>query len=141
MRTSARNQFVGRVISLREGAVSLEVGLRLDPAQLMWSVITRASAELLSLEIGSEVHALVKASSVLLLTDPGLRISARNQLWGEVTVVHEGAVNSEVTLALPGGRNVTSTLTCDSVTRLGLEPGSAACAVFEASQVILATFD
>jgi len=141
MRTSARNQFVGTVTGLREGAVSFEVCLRLDASQLLWSVITRASAENLGLAIGREVHAFVKASTVMLLTDRAVRVSARNQLWGEVAAVHDGTVNSEVSLGLPGGRSVTATVTRDSVERLALAAGTPACAFFDASNVILATFD
>ena len=141
MRTSARNQFVGTVVALREGVVSFEVCLRLDETHLLWSVITRASAENLGLSIGCEVHAFVKASTVLLLTDSDLRVSARNQLWGEVSAIHVGAVNSEASLALPGGRSVTATVTREGLERLALRPGVPACAVFDAANVILAIFD
>ena len=141
MRTSARNQFAGPVVALREGAVSFEVSLRLDAQHELWATITRESAENLALTIGRDVHAFIKASSVVLSTDSTVRSTARNQLWGEVTVIHEGAVNSEVTITLPGGRSVTATITCDSVSRLGLAVGLRACALFNASSVILATFD
>lgn len=141
MRTSARNQFVGRVSGLREGAVNFEVVLRLEGGGELWSVITRESAENLELAIGREVHAFIKAQQVMLLTDRQLRISSRNQLWGKVVAVHPGAVNSEVTLALPGGRTVTAIITRDSAERLGLGEGSEACAIFDAAAVILAVFD
>ena len=42
-----------------------------------------------------EINALVKSSSVLLLNDPAVRTTARNHLWGEITRIHEGPVNSE----------------------------------------------
>ncbi|MFU2488589.1 TOBE domain-containing protein [Thauera sp. WH-1] len=69
--------------------------------------------------------------AVLLATDTTLRLSARNQLWGEVCTIHEGAVNDEVSLLLPSGRNVTAVIT----------HGSRACAIFDSSSVILATYD
>lgn len=141
MKTSARNQFVGPITSLREGEVSFEVSLRLDAENEITAVITRDSAELLDLQIGKEVYAFVKSSWVILITDPGARTSARNHLWGEITRIHEGPVNSEVTLALPGGRNVTSVVTHDSIDNLQLEVGKQACAVFKSSSVILATFE
>lgn len=141
MRTSARNQFVGTVSGLREGEVSFEVCMRLDDANEVVAMITRASAENLELSIGREVHAFVKAPSVLLITDPLARTSARNHLWGEVTAIHEGPVNSEVTITLPSGRNITSVVTQDSIVALALRPGSPACAVFQATSVILAVFD
>ena len=104
------------------------------------AVITRESAETLGLTIGMEINALVKSSSVLLLTDPNLRTTARNHLWGEITRIHDGPVNSEVTLALPGGRSVCAVVTHDSVGRLGLAVGQPACAVFKASAVILCLY-
>ena len=141
MRTSARNQFVGTISGLREGEVSFEVRIRLDDANEIVAVITRESAEALELGIGQDVHAFVKAPSVLLITDPQARTTARNHLWGEVSRIHEGPVSSEVTITLPGGRTVTSVVTHDSIDNLGLAIGTPACAVFQATSVILAVFD
>jgi molybdate transport system regulatory protein len=146
MKTSARNQFAGRVVGLRDGPFDCEVRIGLDNdgagegACEIVAVITRESAETMALAIGMEVSALVKSSSVLLLTDRRLQTSARNQLWGEITRLHDGPVNSEVTLALPGGRSVCAVVTRDSVANLDLSVGSEACAVFKASAVILCLY-
>ena len=141
MRISARNQFAGTISALREGAVNFEVGLRLDAHTELTAIITRESAETLELAIGKEVHAFVKAQAVILLADKNVRTSARNQLWGEIVRIHEGAVNAEVTLALSGGRTVTAIVTLDSIHALGLEPGMPVGAVIKASDIILATFN
>jgi molybdate transport system regulatory protein len=141
MRTSARNQFVGAISGLREGEVNFEVRIRLDDANEIVAVITRESAETLALAIGLEVHAFVKAPSVILVTDRQVRTSARNQLWGVVSRIHEGSVSSEVTITLPGGRNLTAVVTHDSIEMLKLQLDTPACAVFQASSVILAVFD
>lgn len=140
MKTSARNQFAGTVCGLREGDVDFEVRLKLDPENELVAVITRESADNLGLKIGSEVSALVKSSSVLLLTDPNIRTTARNHLWGEVTRIHEGPVNAEVTLVMPGGKSICAVVTHDSVERLGLAVGQQACAAFKASAVILCLY-
>ncbi|WP_290868446.1 TOBE domain-containing protein [Aquabacterium sp.] len=137
MRTSARNQFACTVSGLRAGEVDYEVFLRLDGRQELVAVITRESAESLGMAIGTEVVALIKAPAVLLLTDERLRTSARNQLWGTVSRVLDGPVNTEVTLDLGGGKSVTSVVTQESVTALGLSVGARACAVFKSSSVIL----
>jgi len=137
MRTSARNQFVCTVSGLREGEVDYEVYLRLDNQNELVAVITRDSAEQLEIDIGMEVVALVKASAVLLLTDEGMRTSARNHLWGTVERVMDGPVNAEVTLNLGSGKTVTSVVTRESVASLGLEVGQRACAIFKSSSVIL----
>ena len=140
MKTSARNQFAGQIVGLREGHVDYEVRLKLDETNELVAVITRESAETLGLTIGMEINALVKSSSVLLLTDANVRTTARNQLWGEVTRIHDGPVNAEISLALPGGRSVCAVVTHDSVDKLGLAVGETACAVFKASAVILCLY-
>ena len=76
-----------------------------------------------------------------IVTDQAARTTARNHLWGEVTRIHEGPVSSEVTITLPGGRNLTAMVTHDSIGALELAVGTAACAVFQATSVILAVFD
>jgi len=144
MKTSARNQFAGRVVGLREGHVDFEVRVKLDDegdhSSEIVAVITRESAQIMELSIGMEVSALIKSSSVLLLTDRTLRTTARNQLWGTVTRIHDGPVNSEVTLALAGGRSVCAVVTHDSVSRLELAVGGEAGAIFKASAVILCLY-
>lgn len=137
MKTSARNQFAGKIVALRQGQVDFEVRLKLDEDNEIVAVITRESAQTMALAIGMEVSALVKSSSVLLLTDRRVHTSARNQLWGEITRIHDGPVNAEVMLALAGGRSVCAVVTHDSVASLGLAVGGQACAIFNASAVIL----
>jgi molybdate transport system regulatory protein len=115
--------------------------LKLDYANELAAVITRESAENLELAIGMEIWALVKSSSVLLMTGEAVRTTARNQLWGEVRRIIPSTVNAEVTLALPGGKTVCAVISNESVNRLALAPGSQACAVFKASAVILCAPD
>lgn len=141
IRTSAGNQFVGPVTALREGEVSFEASLRLDSKHELCAIISRESTETLGLAIGHEIHAFVNASSVIISTDPEIRTTARNQFWGTVSRVHEGAVNSAVTIRLSDGRSINSIVTRDSVRRLRLAEGEQACALFEASSVLLVNLD
>ena len=67
-----------------------------------------------------------------------MKLSARNVLKGKVVKVVKGAVNSEVTLELPGGAQVVSIITNNSVENLGLEEGKEAYAVIKASSVMVA---
>ncbi|MDR3212308.1 MAG: TOBE domain-containing protein [Azoarcus sp.] len=141
MKTSARNQFAGTVVGLKAGEVDYEVRLKLGDANELAAVITRDSAENLELTIGMEIWALVKAPSVMILTEKEMRTSARNHLWGEVSRIHRSAINAEVTLALPGGKTVCAVISNESVSNLALAVGSPACAVFKASSVILCAAD
>ena len=67
-----------------------------------------------------------------------MKLSARNVLKGKVIKVVKGAVNSEVTLELPGGEQLTSIITNASVRSLGLKKGKEAYAVIKASNIMVA---
>jgi len=67
-----------------------------------------------------------------------MKISARNILKGTVKKIVPGSVNSEVTIELPGGQEVTSIITKTSVQTLGLAVGKQAYAVIKSSEVMIA---
>jgi len=67
-----------------------------------------------------------------------MKLSARNILKGKVLKVVKGAVNSEVTIELPGGEKLVSIITNASVTALGLKKGKDAYAVIKASSIMVA---
>jgi len=68
-----------------------------------------------------------------------MQVSARNVFPGTVSQVRPGAVNAEVTLALPGGTELVAVITLDSVTHLGLAPGTPAVALVKAPWVMVTT--
>lgn len=70
-----------------------------------------------------------------------IQTSARNKLFGRVETVRAGAVNDEVTLALPGGQRIVATITHESVETLGLAPGAEAFALVKASSVLIGLAD
>lgn len=139
MLTSARNQFPGTVKAVHIGAVNAEIEIGLTGGETIISSITKDSVEHLGLKEGKAVIALVKAPQVILVTDfGGYKLSARNQLPGEITQVKPGAVNAEVDIQLIGGDRVAATVTNNSIENLGLKKGQTVTAVFKAGAVILA---
>jgi len=67
-----------------------------------------------------------------------MQISARNQFNGIVKDIRNGAVNSEVTVALPTGQEIVAAITCESVSNLGLEKGKAVVVLIKAGSVLIA---
>ena len=67
-----------------------------------------------------------------------MKISARNVLKGVVKSIQHGAVNSEITVELPGGIEVVSIITKTSAENLGLKVGGEVYTVVKASNVMLA---
>lgn len=138
MNVSARNVFKGKISALVDGAVNAEVELSLAGGDKIVAIVTEGSVKSLGLAVGKEAVAYVKAPWVMLLAGPAdVKFSARNQLAGMVSVLHKGAVNTEVGIKLPGGTVVFSVVTNEAVLELGLKEGVAASALIKASHVIL----
>jgi len=66
-----------------------------------------------------------------------MKLSARNQLKCTVKEIHEGAVNTEVVMALPDGQELVAVITRGSVRGLGLKSGLPVVAVIKASSIIV----
>lgn len=137
--TSANNQFGGRITSLVPGAVNTEVVMDIGEGDQITAIITNSSAKSMGLMVGSEVCALINASSIVLTRDENILTSARNKLTGLVSWCDKGQVNSEVVLKLAGGKSLTAIITDESLNGLALKIGDRACALIKASQVLLAS--
>ena len=139
MRTSARNALRGTVTAIADGAVNAEVALALSDRTTVIAIITRDSVRDLGLFPGREATALIKAPFVMLApADDARRTSVRNRIEGTVARREDGAVNSEITLDIGGGKTLTAIITRHSADDLGFKVGEPACALIDASHIILA---
>lgn len=66
VRFSARNQLVGKITTLKEGAINSEVGIQLSGGTIVYAVITNEAVAELGLSQGVEATALIKASHIVL---------------------------------------------------------------------------
>ena len=66
-----------------------------------------------------------------------MKLSARNQLKGEIVSIEEGAVNAIVSIKIAGGEIITATISMGSVKNLGLKVGKTAYAVIKATSVMV----
>ena len=135
--TSARNQFYGTITLINHGAVNAELEIDIGIDQKLVSVVTEQSLEVMQLEQGDAVIALIKASSVIISDDVNISSSARNKLCGAISQILPGAVNTDVTIDLGEGKSVSSVITNVSADNLALKTGHQACALFKAGSVIL----
>ncbi|MFR5131356.1 MAG: TOBE domain-containing protein [Terrisporobacter sp.] len=67
MKLSARNQFVGKVIEISEGAVNSVVKVELEGGEVVTSTITCEAVKELGLTIDKDVTAIVKATEVMVM--------------------------------------------------------------------------
>lgn len=68
-----------------------------------------------------------------------MKISAKNVIKGTVKMIHEGAVNSEVTVEVAPGVEMAAVVTKASCESLGLAVGKKAYVIVKASNVMLGT--
>ena len=119
MKTSARNVFNGTVKEIHPGAINDEIVLTAEGGQEIVAIVTNTSTRKLGLAPGKPCIAMIKASTVLVMTDASdYLLSTRNQFDGHIARLEKGAVNSEVEIRTAGGFNL--------------------CAIVKAPQVILA---
>lgn len=138
MKISARNVLPGKIANITKGAVNAEVGLTLRGGETMVAVITNSSVERLGLQTGTDAFAIIKASEVIVGKDlENAKLSARNILGGKVVELHQGAVNSEVGIQLPGGTMLVASITKESVQALNLKQNDSVSAVVKASHVMV----
>jgi molybdopterin-binding protein len=69
MKLSARNVLKGKVKSIVPGSVNSEIVVELQGGQQLVSVITKQSADNMSLRVGGDVYAIIKASNVMIGVD------------------------------------------------------------------------
>jgi molybdopterin-binding protein len=68
-----------------------------------------------------------------------MKISARNQIPGTVTMIKKGPVSTEVVIAIAGGNEIVSSITTHSAEKLNLHEGSKVYAIMKASEVLVGT--
>ena len=69
MKLSARNQFAGKIRSIKLGVVTAEVELEIPGGTVITSVITKGSAEAMGLKEGMSAIAIIKATEVMIARD------------------------------------------------------------------------
>ncbi|MEZ0322986.1 MAG: molybdenum-dependent transcriptional regulator [Hydrogenothermaceae bacterium] len=135
MALSARNKILGKVVSVKIGTVSIEVEVEAGGNRFI-ALITENAVRELELKPGDEVYIIFKASNVLLSTENGMKLSARNKIKGEVIEVIEGAVNAEVKIKA-GDNVITAIVTREAVKELGIDVNSEVTAIIKATDIII----
>jgi molybdopterin-binding protein len=70
VKMSTRNRLPGTITEVTKGEAAAKVSLQVGDNHMV-ALVTRESADELSLEVGQEVTALVKATDVMILTSEG----------------------------------------------------------------------
>jgi len=136
MKLSARNQIKGTVRSITAGAVNGIVKLDVNGTDITATISMNAISEL-GLSEGKEAWAVIKATEVMIATERNLPISARNQLWGKISRITDGAVNGIVCVDADCGAKLSATISMNAISELGLTVGREVSAVIKATSVMI----
>lgn len=69
MKISGRNKIKGKVVNVINGIVTSEVEIDAGNGIRIVGVITKSSADDMNINVGDEITALIKASSVMFIKD------------------------------------------------------------------------
>jgi molybdate transport system regulatory protein len=136
LRTSARNQFFGRVQAVEQGPLLDQVLLALPGGRLLRASITPESTRGLGLAPGQELVALVKASATLVLgSGEGRDYADYNRLGGVVQRIQESGERREIVVDL--GHGLTGVANAGADLAEPFAPGQPAWIAFRPSAVLL----
>lgn len=137
MQISARNQINGIVEYINEDSVNAEVFLKLKSGYTIVSTITKGAISNLDLKVKDEATAIFKSNNVLLTTDIGLNISARNKLHGIIDSINKSEINSEIIINIGNGDKIACVVTSGSLQGLNLSIGQEVNALIKASDIMI----
>ncbi len=140
LRTSARNQLLGRIEEITAHGHNDLVRLRLAGDLFINAQITHDSTLRLDLAIGTDVVALIKAGWLDLLGPDQPATTGHNSLHGTIEAILAAKDGpSEVRIALPSGQTLCSLAEPAQLAALALAVGAKVQAQFAPSLVLLGT--
>lgn len=138
MHLSARNQLNCEISQIISGAVNTQVVARLSSGSELVANITKESESQLNLSVAKRVIFIFKAPAVMISKDENdLKLSARNQLEGEIISVKIGAVNAQITLKISSDQTITSIITKESAISMRLGVGDVVRAIVKSNDIII----
>jgi molybdate transport system regulatory protein len=138
LRTSARNQLLGRIERITAHGHNDLVRLRLAGDQFIDAQITHDSTLRLELAVGADVVALIKAGWMTLVAVDEATDERHNSLTGTVeSVLAADDGTCEVRIGLQSGQTLCSLTPVDRISSLRLAVGSAVRVEFAPSLVLL----
>lgn len=140
LRTSARNQLLGRIVDIMRQGHNDVIRLQLAGELHLEARITHESTLRLELEIGSDVVALIKAGSLEVLAHDHPPTEELNALFGVIDeVISAGDGPCEVRIQLPGGQTLCALATSEQLHQQRLASGRTVQVQCSPSTVLLGT--
>ncbi len=137
LQTSARNQYLGEVVSIETTKVGAEVLLKIGKDHTIRASITRKSAKKLEVVPGMELFALIKSSWVT-LSKEGDGSGKMNALHGVIKDIERDSDRTEVKVSFDTQNEIVAVTDSEKFSKSGFNIGDEVYALFHPSDVILA---
>ncbi|WP_024696048.1 TOBE domain-containing protein [Pseudomonas syringae] len=140
LHTSARNQLLGRIVSITRQGHNDTIRLHLADEVFIDAQITHDSTLRMDLDIDTQVVALIKAGWLDLFAADHLETSGNNYLFGQIEDVIDAQDGpSEVRILLPSGHTLCALASRDVLLAQQLGTGKPVNVSFAPSRVLLGT--
>lgn len=143
LRTSARNQLHGAVARIWGDTAQAWVDVMVDGLGIVTSRVARSTILEMGLDIGSEVTALAKATTLVLTlpgqASPAARKGPINRIKGKLIRAIVDEDYAQATLEIAVGRTLTALVATRAWQEMNAAPGDELIAWFDPDHVILAT--
>lgn len=138
VKTSARNQLFGNIVTIRIGAVSAEVLVTLKGGEQLVVTTSLTSIAELNLKIGMDALLLINSTDITLAVEADYRrFMVNNRLPCRVIRVQQDEINAEVMVLLPGGETLAVLMCPQSVQQMDIQPGQSLWAIFNSNAPVL----
>jgi len=139
-KTSARNSFFGKILSIRKGDIQAKVEMITAGGDFVTTVITNDSLSKLGLKMGSLITAEVKAPWVILQkSDKEPESTAENRFFGTITRINRGKITTEYVVRILDGTELCSVVSTENARQIGFQENDQVWVIFNSFSVVLHT--
>lgn len=139
-KTSARNSFFGKILSIRKGDIQAKVEMITAGGDFVTTVITNDSLSKLGLKMGSLITAEVKAPWVILQkSDKEPKSTAENRFFGTITRINRGKITTEYVVRILDGTELCSVVSTENARQIGFQENDQVWVIFNSFAVVLHT--
>ena len=137
LKTSVRNQFIGKVTHIDQGQVSAEIEIAIHGGDRIISIISHKSMQDLGIQIGSMVYTLIKATYVMISKSHDIADVNKNILVGTIEHLKSDELKTEISIMLAGGNTIVSIEPNIIAEKLKTKVGDKIYTFFKPSSVII----
>ncbi|MBE0425973.1 MAG: TOBE domain-containing protein [Nitrospirae bacterium] len=137
-KTSARNSFFGKILSIRKGDIQAKVEMITAGGDFVTTVITNDSLSKLGLKKGSLITAEVKAPWVILQkSDKEPESTAENRFFGTIMRINRGKITTEYVVRILDGTELCSVVSTENARQIGFQENDQVWVIFNTFAVVL----